>query len=109
MPGVVVLIVRQTSNFNDSLVSIWSLCVVLISSSGIAVILVGFHFLRKVNVVGSLAENNDGYLMDNDTIFILSTVGVIARKCIVLVCAIPAVTEFEKLPLRACLCVLSTI
>ena len=85
IPGVVVLIVRQTSNFNDSLVFIWSLCVVLISSSGIAVILVGFHFLRKVNVVGSVAENNGGYLMDNDTIFILSTVGVIARKCIVLV------------------------
>ena len=50
--------------------------------------LVGFHFLRKSNVVGTIAENNSGYLMNNDAIFILSSVGVIVRNCIVLVFAI---------------------
>ena len=64
------------------------ICVALPESTGIAVILEGFHFLRKGNVVGTVGENNSGYfsgyLMDNDAIFILSTVEAIVRKCIVL-------------------------
>ena len=60
------------------------MCVALPELAGIAVMLVGFHFLRKGNVVGSVAENNGGYLMDNDAIFILSTVGIIVREYIVL-------------------------
>ena len=64
------------------------MCVALPELAGIAVMLVGFHFLRKSNVVGTTAENNRGYLMNNDAIFILSSVGVIVRNCIVLVFAI---------------------
>ena len=76
---------KETCSFNDGLFFIWPLCVALASSSVIVVMLVGFHFLRKADKVESISENTNGYLMDNDTIFILSTVGVIVRKCIVLV------------------------
>ena len=83
IPGLVVLIIKKTCSFNDGPFFIWPMRVALPESTRIAVMLVGFHFLRKV--VGSVAENNGRYIMDNDAIFILSSVGVIVRKCIVLV------------------------
>ena len=88
VPGLVVLILKKTCSFNDGLFYISPMCVALPELAGIAVMLVGFHFLRKSNVVGTIAENNGGYLMNNDAIFILSSVGVIVRNCIVLVFAI---------------------
>ena len=84
IPGLVVLIIKKTRSFNDGLFFIWPLCVALPSSSVIVVMLVGFHFLRKTDKVEIISENTNGYLMDNDAIFILSTVEVIVRKCIVL-------------------------
>ena len=83
IPGLVVLIIKKTCSFNDGPFFIWPMRVALPESTRIAVMLVGFHFLRKV--VGSVAENNGRYIMDNDAIFILSSVGVVVRKCIVLV------------------------
>ena len=87
-PGLVVLIIKKISSFHDDLFYIWPICVALPELAGIAVMLVGFHFLRKSNVVGTIAENNGGYLMNNDAIFILSTVGIIVRECIVLFFAV---------------------
>ena len=84
VPGLVVLIIKETCSFNDSLFFIWPLCVALPLPSVIVVMMVGFHFLRKADKVEIISENNNGYLMDNDAIFIMSAVGVIVRKCIVL-------------------------
>ena len=84
IPGLVVWIIKKTRSFNDGLFFIWPLCVALPSSSVIVVMLVGFHFLRKADKVEIISENANGYLMDNDAIFILSTVEVIVRKFIVL-------------------------
>ena len=84
VPGRVVLIMKETCSFNDGLFFIWPLCVALSLSSVIVVMLSVFYFLRKANKVESISENTNGYLMDNDAIFFLSTVWVIVRKCIVL-------------------------
>ena len=84
IPGLVVLIIKEICSFNDGLFFIWPLCVALPSSSVIVVMMVGFHFLRKADIVERILENSNEYLMDYDAIFILSAVGAIVHKCIVL-------------------------
>ena len=74
VPGLVVLIMKETCSFNDGLFFIWPMCVALSLSSVIVVMLSVFYFLRKANKVESISENTNGYLMDNDAIFFLSTV-----------------------------------
>ena len=84
IPGLVVLIIKEICSFNDGLFFISPLCVALPSSTVIVFMMVGFHFLRKADIVERILENSNEYLMDYDAIFILSAVGAIVRKCIVL-------------------------
>ena len=75
IPGFIIVLIRQTTYSDGSLFTFYQWCVMLPTTVIIVVILTGFHTLRKVDSVASEAENYKGYLMDNDAIYILSSVG----------------------------------
>lgn len=77
IPGIVVLLMRQISSDDRiSLFVAWQWCLIFPNLVLITVILAAFHVLRKVDAAESMKERNRGYLMNNDTFYIVSSIGV---------------------------------
>lgn len=77
IPGVVVLLMRQESSKDRiNLFVAWQWCVIFPNLVLVTVIFAAFHVLRTVDAVESMKERNRGYLMNNDTAYIVSSVGV---------------------------------
>lgn len=75
IPVISIVVIRQTTSYDGSLFTFYQWFVTLPTTVAIVVILTGFHLLRKVEMTHNVTENYEGYLMDNDTIYILSSVG----------------------------------
>lgn len=77
IPGIVVLLMRQKSSDDRiNLFVAWQWCLTFPNLVLITVILAAFHVLRKVDAAESMKERNRGYLMNNDTFYIVSSIGV---------------------------------
>uniref|UniRef100_A0A8W8KA89 Uncharacterized protein n=1 Tax=Magallana gigas TaxID=29159 RepID=A0A8W8KA89_MAGGI len=77
IPGIVVLLMRQkSSDDRKNLFVAWQWCLIFPNIVLVMVILAAFHVLRKVNTAESMKERNRGYLMNNDTFYIVSSIGV---------------------------------
>uniref|UniRef100_K1R5T2 Uncharacterized protein n=1 Tax=Magallana gigas TaxID=29159 RepID=K1R5T2_MAGGI len=77
IPGIVVLLMRQkSSDDRKNLFVAWQWCLIFPNIVLVTVILAAFHVLRKVNTAESMKERNRGYLMNNDTFYIVSSIGV---------------------------------
>lgn len=77
IPGIVVLLVRQkSSDDRKNLFVAWQWCLIFPNIVLVMVILAAFYVLRKVDAVEFMKERNRGYLMNNDTFYIVSSVGV---------------------------------
>ena len=99
IPGLIILLLRLTTYYDGSLFIVYQWCKALPTILVVVVILKGFHIIRKQETSVSVAENYEGYLMDNDTIYILTSAGAMIYNGIGLMFSI-TVSHFKVNSLR---------